>query len=120
MWQYQRTGESRKRKPKRKYIQEFMYRNTTNAEHEMYDYTRHNWGHRKGNKRLKEKSESHNRKTFNRELQKTAILGTAHVIPEVLQSQIRSLGGGNHGWFERRSTRKKKPVTRNKKKNNNV
>jgi len=36
-------------------IQEFMYRNTTNVEPEMYDYTSNNWRHRNGNKRFEEK-----------------------------------------------------------------
>jgi hypothetical protein len=43
-------------------------------------------------------------------LQKTAILGTSHIIWEVLQSETGSLSGGDHCWF-RRSTRKKSPVT---------
>ena len=44
-------------------------------------------------------------------LQKTAILGTSHIIREVLQCEILSLSGGVHHWFKR-STRKKRPVTR--------
>jgi hypothetical protein len=44
---------------------ELMYRDTTNVEHEMYDYTGNNWNHRNSNKRLKEKFGNHNRKTFN-------------------------------------------------------
>ena len=47
-------------------IQEIMYRNTENVEHEMYDYTINKWSHRNNNKRFKEKSESHTRKTFDR------------------------------------------------------
>jgi hypothetical protein len=47
-------------------IQEFMYRDKTNVEHEMYDFTRGNWSHRNGNKRFKEKFRSRNRKAFNR------------------------------------------------------
>jgi hypothetical protein len=42
-----------------------MYRDTTNVEHEMYDYNRGNWGHRNSNKRFKEKFRSHTRETFN-------------------------------------------------------
>jgi hypothetical protein len=43
-----------------------MYRDTMNVEHEMYDYTGNNWGHRNSNKRFKEKFGSHSMKTFNR------------------------------------------------------
>ena len=39
-------------------------------------------------------------------LQKTAILGTSHIIRKVLQCEAWSLSGGDHRWFER-STRKK-------------
>ena len=37
-------------------IQEFMYRDTTNVEPEMYDYTNNNWSHWNSNENLKEKS----------------------------------------------------------------
>ena len=43
-----------------------MYRDTTNVEHEMYDYTSKNWSHRNSNKGCKEKFGSHTNKTFNR------------------------------------------------------
>ena len=39
-------------------------------------------------------------------LQKTATLGTSHIIRKVLQCEPRSLSGGDHSWFKR-STRKK-------------
>jgi len=39
---------------------------TTNVEHEVYDYTSNNWNQRNGNKRFKEKPRTHTRKTFNR------------------------------------------------------
>jgi len=44
-------------------------------------------------------------------LQKTAVLGTSHIIQKVLQCEARSLSGGDHRWFKR-STEKKRPVTR--------
>ena len=44
-------------------------------------------------------------------LQKTAILGTSHIIRKVLQCEAWSLSGGEHRWFKR-STRKKRCVTR--------
>ena len=44
-------------------------------------------------------------------LQKTAILGTSHIIRKVLQCEACSLSGGDHCWFNR-ITRKNRPVTR--------
>jgi hypothetical protein len=40
-------------------IPEFRYRDTTNMEPEMYDYTRYNWSHWNSNENLKEKSGSY-------------------------------------------------------------
>ena len=47
-------------------IQEFMCRDTTNVEPEMYDYTSNNWSHWNSNEKLKEKFGSGTRKTFDR------------------------------------------------------
>jgi hypothetical protein len=47
-------------------IQEFRYRDTTNVEPEMYDYISYNWSHWNSNEKLKEKSGSYTRKTFDR------------------------------------------------------
>ena len=47
-------------------IQEFMYRDTTNVEPEMYDYTSNNWSHWNSNEKLKERFGSCTRKTFDR------------------------------------------------------
>ena len=47
-------------------IQEFMYRDTTNVEPEMYDCTSNNWSHWNSNKKLKEKFGNCTRKTFDR------------------------------------------------------
>jgi len=47
-------------------IQEFMYRDTTNVEPEMYDYTSNNWSHWYCNEKLKEQFGSCTRKTFDR------------------------------------------------------
>ena len=44
-------------------------------------------------------------------LQKAAVLGTSHIIREVLQCEAWSLSGGDHRWFKT-STGKKRPVTR--------
>jgi hypothetical protein len=43
-------------------------------------------------------------------LQKTAVLGTSHIIRKVLQCETGSLSGGDNRWF-RRSARKKRTVT---------
>ena len=47
-------------------IQEFMYRDTTNVEPEMYDCTSNNWSHWNSNEKLKEKFGNRTRKTFDR------------------------------------------------------
>jgi hypothetical protein len=44
-------------------------------------------------------------------LQKTAVLGTSHIIRKVLQGEAWSLSGGDHCWFKR-IARKNRPVTR--------
>jgi hypothetical protein len=59
-------------------IQPFMYRDTTNVEPEMYDYTTNNWSHWNSNEKLKENLDAVPRKHSMDSLQKTAILGTAH------------------------------------------
>ena len=50
---------------KRPKIQQFMYRDTTNVELEMYDYTGNNWSHWNSNKRFKDKFVSRSSKTVN-------------------------------------------------------
>ena len=47
-------------------IKEFMYRDATNVEPEMYDYTSNNWRHWNSNEKLKEKFGSCTRNTFDR------------------------------------------------------
>jgi hypothetical protein len=47
-------------------IPEFMYRDTTNVEPEMYDYTSNNLSHWNSNEKLKEKFGSCTKKTFDR------------------------------------------------------
>jgi hypothetical protein len=47
-------------------IQQFRYRDTTKVEPEMYDYTSYNWSHRNSNEKLKEKSGTYTKKTFDR------------------------------------------------------
>ena len=61
-------------------IQEFMYRDTTNVEPKMYDYTSNNWSHWNSKEKLKEKFGRYARKTLDIFTTKTAILGTSHII----------------------------------------
>jgi len=68
-------------------IQEFTYRDTTNVEPEMYNYTSNNENHWKSNEKLKETFGSYTRKTFDRFTTKAAILGTSHIIWKVLQCE---------------------------------
>ena len=68
-------------------IQEFMYRDTTNVEPEMYDCTSNNWSHWNSNEKLKENLETVPGKHSIDSLQKTAILGTSHIIRKVLQCE---------------------------------
>ena len=68
-------------------IQEFGYRDTTNVEPEMYDYTSNNWSHWNSNEKLKKNVEAVPGKYSIDSLQKTAILGTSHIIRKVLQCE---------------------------------
>jgi hypothetical protein len=67
-----RCGNTRRQKCRAKgsgkelKIQEFMYRDKTNVEHEMCDYTGNNWSHWNGNEKLKETCGRYTRKTFDR------------------------------------------------------
>ena len=42
-----------------------MYRDTTNVEPEMSDYTNNNWSHQNSNRKFNEKVGSHTAETFN-------------------------------------------------------
>jgi len=64
-----------------------MYRDATNVEPEMYDYTSNNWNQWNSNEKLKEKFGSLPEKHSIDLLQKTAILGTSHIIRKVLQCE---------------------------------
>ena len=78
---------SRKESRKETKIKGFMYGDTTQVQHEMYNYTGNNWSHQNGNRRFKEKSKTIPGKHPVDPLQKTAILGTSHTIRKVLQSE---------------------------------
>jgi hypothetical protein len=71
-------------------IQEFMYTDKMNVEHEMNGYTSNIWSHWNSKKMFKEIL----KKTFNRRNKKTAVLGTSRIIQKVLQSETGSLSGG--------------------------
>ena len=55
-----------KRKRKEVKIQQFVYRDATNVEPEMYDCTSNNWSHWNSNEKLKEKFGNYTKKTFDR------------------------------------------------------
>ena len=118
MWQYPQTEMSCKTKRKKVKVPEFMYRDTTNVEPEMYDYTNNAWSHWNSNEKLRESLENIPRKYSTDPLQKTATLGISHIIRKVLQSETWRLSGGDHCWIKR-STKKKRPVTRDHNTNNN-
>jgi hypothetical protein len=65
-----RCGNTRRQKCRAKgnrkevKIQEFRYRDTTNVEPEMHDYTSYKWSHCYSNEKLKDKSGIYTRKTF--------------------------------------------------------
>ena len=66
-----RCGNTRRKKcakgsGKEVKMQEFMYRDKTNVEPEMNDYTSSNWRHWNSNEKLKKKFGSCTRKAFDR------------------------------------------------------
>ena len=64
-----------------------MYRDTTNVEAEMHDYTSNNWSHWNSNEKLRKNLEAVPGKHSIHSLKKTAILGTSHIIRKVLQCE---------------------------------
>ena len=66
IWQDLQTEMLCKRSGKEVKIREFVYRDKTNVEPEMYDCTSNNWSHCNCNEKLKEKLGSYTRKTFYR------------------------------------------------------
>ena len=68
-------------------IQQFMYRDTTSVVPEMYDYTSNNWSHWNSNEKVRKNLEAVPGQHLIDSLQKTAILGTSHIIRKVLQCE---------------------------------
>jgi len=64
-----------------------MYKDKTNVEPKMYDFTSNKWSHWNSNEKIKEKFEDIPEKCSIYSLQKTAILGTSHIIWKVLQCE---------------------------------
>ena len=64
-----------------------MYRDKTNVEPEMYDYTSSNWSHWNSNEKLKKNLGVVTGKHSIDSLQQIAILGTSHIIRKVLQCE---------------------------------
>ena len=86
--------------------QEFVYRDTTNVEPEMYDCTSNNWSHWNSKKKFKEKFGHYTRTPLDRFTTKDSLLGTSHIIRNVLQCEAWSLSGGDHRWLKRSSRKK--------------
>jgi hypothetical protein len=82
MWQNQLT----EKEAENKRIKEFMYRDTTNVQHEMYGYTGNSWSHRNSNKGLRKNLEAIPRKHSADSLQPTATGGTSHIVWKILRS----------------------------------
>jgi hypothetical protein len=68
-------------------IQEFIYRDTTEVEHKMFDYTGNNGSHRNNNKRFEEKFGSDTRKAFSRFITKDSYTWNITHNMEILQSE---------------------------------
>jgi hypothetical protein len=106
-------------KGSRKETQEFIYRDTSNVECEIYYYTCNNWSHRNINKSSKEKFGSRNRKAFNTFSRKDnyrIISNVTHNTGSTLVYKLKSERRERyHCCFKRRSTRNKRPVTRSNK-----
>ena len=66
MWQYPQTVMLCNRQRKDVNIQEFVYRDATNVEPEIYDCTRKTWSYWNTNEKLKDKFGNSTRKTFHR------------------------------------------------------
>jgi hypothetical protein len=67
-----------------------MYRDTTNVEPEMYDYTNSNWSHWNSNEKLKEKLGRCARKTFDSFTTKDSYtwnITNTQIIRKVLQCE---------------------------------
>jgi hypothetical protein len=56
----------------------------------MYGHTGNEWGYRNSNKRFKENLEAIPLKHSTDSLQKTAVLGTSHIIRKVLQLKLEA------------------------------
>jgi hypothetical protein len=74
---------SSKRRRKESKIQEFMYRDTTYMEYEMYDYNGNKWSHQSSNKGLNKNLVTIPGKHSIDSLQKMAILGTSHSMENI-------------------------------------
>jgi len=85
MWQCQGTEMSRKKEAEKLSIG-FMYRDVTNVEHEMYD-TGKIRATGLVTKGLEKSLETIAGKRSIGSLQKTAVLGTSHIMWKVLQSE---------------------------------
>jgi hypothetical protein len=96
MWQYSQTEILDKRKRENFKIYEFRYRDTANVELEIYDYTSHNRSQWNSNDKLKEKSGSKTRKSFNRFTTVDSCTGNITRNTESTAVWNWSVSGGGH------------------------
>ena len=80
-------GNVTKKDAEKKLIQEFMYRDTTNVELEMYDCTSNRWSKWNSKKILKKNLEAIPGKHSINLLHKTAVLETPHIRRKLLRSE---------------------------------
>jgi hypothetical protein len=101
-----------KRSRKDAKMQQFVYRDRANVEHAMCDCTGNMWRQRNSNERFKEQFGRHGGETFSIFSTKTAVVGTSHVIRNVLRAETGRLRFGHRHWFSRKSAREKRRVSR--------
>ena len=95
-----------------------MYRDKTNVEPEMYDYTNNNWSHWNSNEKLKEKFGSCTRKTFDRFITKDSY--TWNITHNTESTAVWNLKPERWGSpLGQEKSRKKRSVTRDIHINNN-
>ena len=80
---------------------EIQYKSLCTEIQQMYDQTGNDWSHRNSNKMYTETFGSRTGKHSTDSAQKTAVLGTSHIIRKVLQPETWRLNGGDRRWCKR-------------------
>ena len=95
----------------------FVYRDTSNVEHEIYNYANNSWSNRNIKKGLKKRFEAMPEKAFNRFTTKDSCTWNITLMRKVLQCETWSPSSVDHRWFRRRSTGEKRLITRHNENN---